>query len=298
MAKFLQTLMTFSKILINHPVSFSITKSKPLEHSNTLKKMDLANKENSLTMYGENFRREEEGIAELFNLKSIIENSLKDLDSEKILVKQKIRAIQEEKKNLRRKWTEGIFKFHRNKVSIVDENNSVELALRHLRQMRDQLTHLENSIRAVMGLPEFEANVTKFKESVECAIRFHDEDNLQLQLVKKTNDVREKRVEYTKVESEYTNLVRKIEEERERERARQAEQERIQQEEQARKKQKLETIQNEVLMKKEELSQVPILSPPSLITDVRMAPWKIENNSPSISFSQFTNWKFNFNTSA
>lgn len=238
----------------------------------------------------------DEEISEIFKIKSLIEKNLNDIDAEKSLVRKQINTIRENVDQIKQKSRDEVIKINRLKVKLAEENKMADRYVTYVDEKRNQMTNLEKSIHGLMGLGDFEAHAFMMAESVESAINFYSEDSLQIELAKRKNSVREKRVEYTRLESEYNDMVRKLEEER-RERERQAERERIRkEEEEARKMIEQEKIKKTEIMKVEQSVQPKLMMPPQVPKNPMADSWmKFSDGPGGFFYPEVGDWKMPFN---
>lgn len=241
----------------------------------------------------------DEEISELFKIKSLIEKNLNDIEAEKNLVRKQINAVRENIIQMRQKIQDETIKIYQLKVKLAETNISAVSHVTYVEEKKTDLHNLEESIRNGMGLKGFEVGILKKIDSIEGAINFYSEETLQMELAKRKNDVREKRVEYTRVESEFNDLVRKLEEER-REREHQAELERVrkQEEEEERVRKKIEqdkTTANE-LVKAEQFVQQKRLVPPQPPNNIATNSWMMNITDGPVSFLYpgLNSWKMQF----
>lgn len=239
----------------------------------------------------------DEEISELFKIKSLIEKNLNDIDAEKNLVKKQINAVRENIIHLRQKTQDETIKIHQLKVKLTEANILADRHVTYVEEKKTDLRNLEESIRNEMGLKGFEAEIHGRINSIEGAINFYSEETLQMELAKRKSDVREKRVEYTRVESEFNDLVRKLEEER-REREHQAELEKArkqEEEERARKKIEQDRTINESV-KTEHIAQQTRLVPPQPPVNIGTKNWmmNITDGPTSFLYPGLNSWKMQF----
>jgi len=176
--------------------------------------------------------QQEGAISELLDIKSRLERNCNDLMEEKSSVMQSIGTIKERKVEVRKKKATERQKLYKLRMMLADVGKQVEMKAKYIQKANSDVIEHEQKIRDIMQIKEFEQGILKTVSQIESAVNFYSEDSLQMEIIKRTNRVRELRVEYTKVENEYKDLLRRIEEKkRERERARELEAERARQEE-------------------------------------------------------------------
>lgn len=237
----------------------------------------------------------DEEISEIFKIKSLIEKNLNDIDVEKSLVRKQISTICENIEQIKQKARDEVIKIHQLKVKLAEENKLTDRYVTYVDEKRKDLQNLERSIHDQMGLRDFEAHTFMMADSVESAINFYSEETLQIELAKRKNGVREKRVEYTKLESEYNDMIRKLEEEK-RERERQAELERVRKEEEARKIMEQEKIKKSEPVRVEQYVQPKCLIPPQVTNNPKTDNWMSLSDGPgSFFYPEIKDWKIKLN---
>lgn len=191
-------------------------------------------------------------LNELLNGKSALEESCAKLREEKEAIRQQILRVRKEKADYRKQRVDLYRQLNNLKIDVIDMEKRVQFGRDYVDNVNECLRMTEESIKDNVRLKELEARVMKLKQSMSSAMNFYSSENLQMELMKRTNNVREKRVEYTKKESEYNEILRKIEEQkREKERAQLAEQERARQEEEDRMRKEEEKKREEFLQMRE-----------------------------------------------
>lgn len=153
---------------------------------------------------------DEESITRLFKLKSKLSQSLADLAEDKLTVKQNIQSIREEKEELRALKSSETIKSYNIKVNLKAAERQLATYQKNLKESRIKVDNFEEFLSEEINLNNFEQTISKLVSSVEAAINMYQEDSLQMELLKRTNCVREKRVEYTNLETHYKELEKKI----------------------------------------------------------------------------------------
>lgn len=229
---------------------------------------------------------EEEVVSDLLNIKSKLEDSLNELQDEKENLKKKILTLKEQKEILRKEKNEELQKLFNLKLDLADVEKQVQDNHDHVLKMGQTIDDIGKNIHSLMQLEDFKEKTMKLQSSYESAIGFYSEESLQMELLKRTANVREQRVAYTKAESDYNDMIRRIEEEkREKERIRLAQLERERQEEEYRKQQESERAQAEQAKSREEF----LRSRSDVAMEVVQQPFLGKIQSPVSSFKLNSN---------
>lgn len=176
--------------------------------------------------------QDDAAISDLLNMKSRLERSIQELNESKEEAKKKVEGVRERKISLRKEKLDIYQRLYRAKISLVDLTKQTESFDLYFKTITDIYSKAEASIRDSTKLIELEDSIHQLNTNFERAINFYCDDSLQIELMKRTNLVRERRVEYTKLEQEFQDILRKLEAKRkEQEQRRLAELERAKQEE-------------------------------------------------------------------
>lgn len=176
--------------------------------------------------------REKAAIDDLLKIKLAIEKNIEDLSKEASNLKERLANLREERSLIQHNKIAKYEDFYRIKMSLVDIEGQLEGYSAYLKLMFQKQRSIEESMQDVMKLSKYESEVQKKVSIFEKMMSFYGEDSLQMDLMKKTNEVREKRVIYTELDKEYNSLIQLIQEERrKKELSRQAELEKKRQEE-------------------------------------------------------------------
>lgn len=262
---------------------------------------------------------EDEAISDLLGIKSKLEESISHLHDEKENIRKKILSIKEQKDMFRKIKAEELQKLYKLKIELVDSNKRLQDDSNHVLAVNQTVTNLEQSIHDQVKLVDFEKKIMEMQSSLEGAINFYNEDSLQMELMKRVNNVREQRVAYTKAETDHKELLKRIEDEkREKERIKQAQLEKERLEEEEIKRQEESKIKADEAIRREEFlrsraetAQQPFLGkiqPPASplklnsvsepsdepeATDSKVSTVENPKNNPfnqDISFSQLLRW--------
>lgn len=174
-------------------------------------------------------RADHDVVQDLISIKSKLESSLGTLKAERESLRAKINFVKDMKEQMRKKKAAELLELYKLKVSRIDADKRVSNQLNHIKSLKKVVDNVVNGINSKVSLSDHEIVSKQTRVSIEFILNYYNEDALQMELMKRTNNVRERRVEYTKVESDYNDLKRKIEEEK-----RQKEREKIREQEKAR----------------------------------------------------------------
>jgi len=185
-------------------------------------------------------------MTELFNLKSGLEENISQLHQEIVSLKERISFIKEEKELARKSQATQFQKHYQLKIELVDAQRELDTFVKSVEEVRQMVKESENSIWDIVALRPFDENINCLRASIEGAINFYSEESLKLELVKRTNTNRERRVELTRLSTEYDNKLKEIEEaKRELERRKKLELEKERQQQEMRERLEQERIQAE-----------------------------------------------------
>lgn len=202
-----------------------------------------------------------DAVSDLAQMKARIEQNISNLRDEIETIEQDLETVREQKDEYRKKKAEEYRKHFELKMKLAESIKQAEVDDEYIQRVHTMIKGIETKINNHMSLDSFEQQMTAIRVQMEGAVNFYSDESLHMELMKRTNSVRERRVEYTKVESEFNDLKRKIENrKREVERAKQAEIERQRQEEEEQRKMAQERILAEAAKFKE--SHKPPSIPP------------------------------------
>lgn len=180
---------------------------------------------------------EAEAVSEMINLKTKLEQNLQNIREEKETIQQKIRSTQENKQEVRKLKAAEFQRLYKLKIELSDVHKQVSIYARHIADSGRRLENLEHKIFDRIKMPELQDRMVKIRDATQNAINFYSEDSLQLELVKRNNINREKRVELTRVAEDCSQLRKALEKEKmEKEKARLAAIELARQEEERKRK--------------------------------------------------------------
>lgn len=242
--------------------------------------------------------QEDDAISDLLGIKSKLEESLSQLNDEKESIRRKILSIKEEKDMFRKIKAEELQKLYKLKIELVDANKKLQDDSKHVLSINQTIANLEQSIHDQVKLVDFEKKIMEMQSSLEGAINFYNEDSLQMELVKRINNVREQRLAYTKAETDYKEMLKRIEDEKlEKERIKQAQLEKERLEEEERKRQEESKIKadeekrrEDYLRSRAEAAQQPFLGKVQTPTSpLKLNSISEPSDEPEISSSKVSN---------
>lgn len=169
-----------------------------------------------------------QGLEQLLDLKSSLEQNIVQLNEEFEILKSKIALKREDKKHVHAKKAEDAQRLIQLRVSQLGLNAEAQMYHAYVAGINDLATEVDLKVKNQVQIKDFEEKVMQHINSFDGAMEFFREDSLQMELMKKANNVREQRVEFTRVENEHKQMQRMIEErKREKERNKLAEQQRL-----------------------------------------------------------------------
>lgn len=152
-----------------------------------------------------------DAISELIEIKMKLEIELRNLEDRSVELKKKIQQISDEKLSLRKLKTGELIMMEKLKLERVDEQKQTELDDEYLTNFLDNFSKFQVELGNEVKILDYEREIMDLNGSIESAINFYGDDNLQMELMKRANLVREHRVEYTRLESEIQDKIRLIE---------------------------------------------------------------------------------------
>lgn len=171
---------------------------------------------------------------DLLKIKIGIERNIEDLGNEATTLRERLTVLSSEKLDIQQSRVSKHTELYKLKLSLVDLQEQLDGYSEYIKLMTEKQQSVERAIEDVVKLNHYEEEVKKKLVLCEKMMTFYNEDSLQIDLMKKTNEVREKRVKYTELDKEYRTMLQLIQEEKKkRELALQAELERKRQEEEA-----------------------------------------------------------------
>lgn len=171
---------------------------------------------------------DDESISKLLKLKTRLTQSLADLVEEKSNVKQSLDSIRSQKELIRKQRAGEIFRSYNLKINLRNAQHQLEVFEKYMSESMGQVHNFEKIFKDEVGLVNFEHSVNNMISNVVGSINLYQEDSLQMELIKRDNITRAKRVELTNLQTQYNDLAKKAEEKkREIERVRQAELDRL-----------------------------------------------------------------------
>lgn len=174
----------------------------------------------------------EDMIQDLLDMKSTLEKRLVKLNDEKSEIKEQVKAIRDKKENVRKVKASDLQRLYKLRVQLEDTQKQVLSYFAYIEEGNQRLKELEISVQDQMKLIGYEQKMVKICDNVESAIHFFTEDSLQVEYMRRHQVLSDRRVEYTKLEAEILEFVRKLEEKKiAEEQARLVEEERKRQEE-------------------------------------------------------------------
>lgn len=198
----------------------------------------------------------EDRLACLLETKAKLKQNISNLNGEIANIKRNISRVKNEKTQVQNSQLDLVLKENKLTMSIYELNLEINSLLKRNQWLNDFNKRYQVSIEENTSLLAFEKEMMLIKERIESAMAFYTDESLQMELMKRSSAIREKRVELTSVESEYKELERKIQErQREKERQKQLELERLRQEEEKLKKLEEEKALAEKIKRNEAFKQ-------------------------------------------
>lgn len=224
---------------------------------------------------------EDDTVQDVLSIKAQLEENLNQLQDEKENIKKKLYSIREQKEIIRSKNAEDLGKLYKLKLELAGANKRLEDEGKNVLGINQTVAKIEENINDQMRLTQFESKIVDIQVSLEGAINYYSEDSLQMELMKRTNNVREQRVAYTKAESDYNDLLKRIEDQkREKERFKVAQLEKDRLEGERRKQEEEQKVMAEEARRREEF----IRSKSTLVSDLAQQPFlgQIQPPTPAI----------------
>lgn len=227
-------------------------------------------------------------IEQFLEIKTKLEQSISKLTEKHNDLRDKIAHKQEARLAIECEKKESTQKLYQLKLARVERKQKAEAYQALAGHLEEWAKKAEDKIREEVRISEFESDVSKLIEDYDGAMEYYRDDSLNMELMKRSNAVREKRVEYTQAENEYKETLRKIEEaKREKERQLMAEQQRQRELEEQEKREKF--LKSRAAIRR---SPSPSLPPPpsAPLIKAQEAATKLPEQLFDGGLSQFMRW--------
>lgn len=179
-------------------------------------------------------------IDQLLYFKNKLELSISQLSEERDNLRRKIALKQSETKEIQEKKEEDSQKLIELRLEQLEFNRRADMYQAYVGEISDMVNRIDTKVKDKVQIKDFERDVLKSINSFDSAMEYFRDDSLQMELMRKGNSVRERRVELTTVENEQKEMLRKIEErKREKERQEMAEKQRLKEIEEQEKQERL-----------------------------------------------------------
>lgn len=170
-----------------------------------------------------------ESMARLLQLKGKLSDNLIQLKNRKQQLSHELIEIKNLKKQKREEENQAMVEQYGLKIDIEAAKKQVATNDSYFKTVIGIIDNFENHLATEVGLNEFEPKIMNLIENVQGAMNIHQEESLQLELMRRNQSVKEKRVELTDLETTINEVQQRIE-------FRQLELERLKAEEEAKRK--------------------------------------------------------------
>ena len=158
------------------------------------------------------FKASRDPVAEMINLKTKIEQEVESLKDERDMIRNRIQLAREGQNSARVKKEEDYKLLNKLKIELAALEQALPIESKHVENLRSTMDTLEKKIFEKIAMRGFEESMLTMRSSIEGAVNFYSDDSLQIEINRRKDLLREKRVTLTSLDAEYANKLQEIEE--------------------------------------------------------------------------------------
>lgn len=200
--------------------------------------------------------------SKLVKIKTQLSDSIQDLMAKKVDLNDRLSKIRVQKETKREDLNRLMTRKLVLQLDIELAKNQVEIDRKYSLDMSEAINNFEKLIEPAISVHRLQESVNQHIESLIGEITIHQEDSLQLELMRRNQAVQEKRVELANADDKVAELKRSLElKKQEIERAKREEEERLRREEENRRQEELARSRLEIRAKQQQQQEEVNLQP-------------------------------------
>lgn len=156
-----------------------------------------------------------DAITELVALKSKMEQETAAIGEENQKLGEQLKAIRQEKEDQQAKNLAMMLEIHDFRVQISGLKHRVELLAKYDAEMKGDFESGASNVISQLNMSAFSDSILHLVDAIETAVSYYGDDNLRMELLKRTDQNRDLRVELTRLSNEIELKEKQIEAEKE-----------------------------------------------------------------------------------